>query len=312
MKSQIGYYNEHQRVESNAIEWTFDFECASELCYADGKLERKNATEEKHLIDEMEKLREAKNEAIANFQSYTIESEQRIKQIKEQLDEQYRSNFDLLKFEVEKLKLENEQLEEQRIQLQREIIGENAKLRKIQRENEEREIQIRNTYEEQINKLTDDLLIVHRKSVEDGSNQAEVDILRERYRSLNERYHQLYEDSERRQYENDSKIRRLETEILERTLRGTRSAIHLQQLSMELEHHRKTMEFANAEREHYKSEIKRLRKEKLTSDGESMAHENSLTEQFFNQSLLIDKKLNQIDETIAQRINSSKVFITFH
>uniref|UniRef100_A0A9J2PR64 Transforming acidic coiled-coil-containing protein C-terminal domain-containing protein n=1 Tax=Ascaris lumbricoides TaxID=6252 RepID=A0A9J2PR64_ASCLU len=192
-------------------------------------LERKNDTEERHFIAEMEKLCEAKNAAIANFQSYTVESEQRIKQIKEQLDEQYRNNFELLKFEVEKFKLENEQLEEQRIQLQRQIVEQNAELRKIKRENEEREIQIRNTYEEQINKLIDDLLIVHRKSVEDGTNQAEVDILRERYRSLNERYHQLHEDSERRQYENDSKIQRLETEILEHTLRGTRSAIHLQQ-----------------------------------------------------------------------------------
>lgn len=51
----------------------------------------------------------------------------------------------------------------------------------------------------------------------------------------------------------------------------------------------------------YYSEIKRLQKEKLTSDGESMARENSLTDQLFNQSLLIDKKLNQIDETIAQK-----------
>uniref|UniRef100_A0A0M3HGC9 Uncharacterized protein n=1 Tax=Ascaris lumbricoides TaxID=6252 RepID=A0A0M3HGC9_ASCLU len=70
---------------------------------------------------------------------------------------------------------------------------------------------------------------------------------------------------------------------------------------MEVEHYRKSMEFANAEREHFKSEIKRLQKEKLTSDGESMARENSLTDQLFNQSLLIDKKLNQIDETIAQK-----------
>uniref|UniRef100_A0A0M3IM36 Myosin_tail_1 domain-containing protein n=1 Tax=Ascaris lumbricoides TaxID=6252 RepID=A0A0M3IM36_ASCLU len=51
----------------------------------------------------------------------------------------------------------------------------------------------------------------------------------------------------------------------------------------------------------YYSEIKRLQKEKLTSDGESVARENSLTDQLFNQSLLIDKKLNQIDETIAQK-----------
>lgn len=63
---------------------------------------------------------------------------------------------------MEKFKLENEQLEEQRIQLQRQIVEQNAELRKIKRENEEREIQIRNTYEEQINKLIDDLLIVHR------------------------------------------------------------------------------------------------------------------------------------------------------
>ncbi|KHN84542.1 hypothetical protein Tcan_08960 [Toxocara canis] len=251
-------------------------------------LEKKNDTEERYYLGEIQKIRKAKEGAVAEFHSYTIESEQRIQHFKEQLEKQYRN-------------VENKELEEQQGKLQRQIIETNAELRKTKRESEQREMEIRNAYEEQINNFTNKFLDAHRKSVEEGNDKSELDILRQRYRMLDEQYHRLHEESERRQFESDNKIQRLESDLLERTMRFTRSAIALEQLSMEVEKYRRNMEFDDAELQRLQSEVKRLQKEKLEVERESMVRESSLTGQLLNQSLLIDKKLNEIEKNVAQK-----------
>ncbi|VDM40159.1 unnamed protein product [Toxocara canis] len=264
-------------------------------------LEKKNDTEERYYLGEIQKIRKAKEGAVAEFHSYTIESEQRIQHFKEQLEKQYRNTLDSTLLEVEKLKVENKELEEQQGKLQRQIIETNAELRKTKRESEQREMEIRNAYEEQINNFTNKFLDAHRKSVEEGNDKSELDILRQRYRMLDEQYHRLHEESERRQFESDNKIQRLESDLLERTMRFTRSAIALEQLSMEVEKYRRNMEFDDAELQRLQSEVKRLQKEKLEVERESMVRESSLTGQLLNQSLLIDKKLNEIEKNVAQK-----------
>ncbi|VDK54915.1 unnamed protein product [Anisakis simplex] len=250
-------------------------------------LEKKNDAEERHYIGEIEKLQKEKQAAIDEFQSYTEEK--------------------------------NEQLGAEQVRLQRELVEVNATLREIRRENERAQLEIRDAYEEQINRLTSNALAESRKLSlefkslikvpfrnrdESGDNDAltlELEMLRERYRMLDEQYRRLHEDAERRQFESDTRIRNLEGSLMERSMRATRSAIKIEQLSLEVEKYRRNLEHNNGEFERLQGEVKRLQKDKLTVERESMERDQSLTDQLLTQSMLIDKKLNEVEKVSADK-----------